>query len=314
MTARLSLLVCLLLVHAARAPAAPEMKIRSGINREILDTSLDTGDTKIVLNNIIETGFFGRVRHESSVFENTEEMMEAVKQGAVDVFAMTTLPYFQNSETEMEPGLVLFKNGSSTVSYVLLANTEKSKGKSLADFRGARISTVENGVMDLTLCWLDVELSEGGLPLHGDFFRELTVHEKVNKAAMPVYFGKADLCLITESHWRVLSLLNPQMKTRLRVVAKSPGLLEGLLLFRKGIDPAVRAEAEKALLDLRNSEKGAQVMRLGKIDKIVRFDPQDLVASKAVYEKALRLRRSTGSGPPPGQATGGVAKGTTEEG
>jgi len=268
--------------------------IRSGINEEILSAALDPGDMKIVLENIIKTALFGDLRHQSALYPNSDALMRGLERDEFDVFAMTTIPYIKNIGRAMEPAMVLQSNGKKTQQYVLLANAAESAGKTLADFRGAEVAVIDNGVNDLIHIWLDVALGRIGLPKGEDYFGTVVRSEKPNEAAIPVYFGKRDLCLISTDHWQMLAELNPKMKERLRVVATSPEMVVGLLLFRAGLAPDLKVRSRDALLRLHESPEGEQILRFGQIEKLVPVAEGDMDSALDIYEEYQQLGRSLG--------------------
>lgn len=284
-------MIALATLHAmATAPLHAQTDLlRSGINTKILSEALDPGDMKVVLENIVQAAVFGDLRHESKLYPNAAALLEGLDAGEIDVFALTTLDYLRNQHKDLEPRVVLSKDGSTTVNYVLLANASKSADKTIKDFRGGSVKIIDTGLSEFLELWTDVVLAREGLEVTRSFFGSIEYVERPNMAAMPVFFGKEDLCLIEDEHWEILSELNPAMKTRLRVIAKSPDVIQGALLLRKSMEKGIQERAVKSLLELHKSPNGAQILKFGKIERIVPFKHQDLVPVMELYNEYQEL-------------------------
>ena len=267
--------------------------IRSGINQEILSNALDPGDMKIILENIMKTAVFGELQHKTQLYQDGDALLQGLEREEFDVFAMTTLRYIRDRHLDIEPTLVLQSSGKKWNRYVMLVNSAKSEGKTLADYKGAQVTMLDNGVTDLIRLWIDVALGEKGLPQGEDFFSEIAVAEKPNQAAIPVFFGKKEMCVISEENWEMLAILNPKMKERLKPIAASPKFVPGVLLYRGGTDPAIKQRSKDALLRMHQSPEGEQILRFGQIEQIVPVEPKDLQPAIDVY---LEYERMWGNG------------------
>ena len=91
-----------------------------------------------------------------------------------------------------------------------------------------------------------------------------------SQAILPVFFGKADVCIATRNGWTLMGELNPQVKDQLRTLAVSPPVVPGMSCFRRDLADTLKQRLLKAALDSQVNPLFKQVMALFKIDELSR--------------------------------------------
>ncbi|MBV5341416.1 MAG: PhnD/SsuA/transferrin family substrate-binding protein [Deltaproteobacteria bacterium] len=161
--------------------------------------------------------------------------------------------------------LLLVREGSST-------QIEQLRGKSLI------IDMGQKGTIPLK--WLESLLKTEGLPNSGLFLGHMTESSNGSQALMPVFFGKADACLVERNHYETSVELNPQIAQRLHILARSPGFVTGIISVRKGVSKTVRDKVVKVLQEMHTDPRGKQIMTLFRINRLVPFLPEHLTSVK----------------------------------
>jgi phosphonate transport system substrate-binding protein len=80
------------------------------------------------------------------------------------------------------------------------------------------------------------------------FFGRVTKEAKLAQIVLPVYFRKADACIVTRQGFETMCELNPQLRGNLRVLASSPRLLRFLGGYRQDCPAPLKARGQQALM------------------------------------------------------------------
>jgi phosphonate transport system substrate-binding protein len=202
------------------------------------------------------------------IFTGAADLTELLKCGAVDLLSMPTEEFLALGENlATGPILVSLVNGSDCAEYVLLARTD-SAINTLADLKGRQVAVLDNLQGSLAVPWLEVLLDQHKLGAPETFFSRVTRSIKISKAALPVFFGRSDACIITRQGFAVLGELNPQVTQQLRVLATSPELVPFVTCFRAGMAPVVREKLVATITQANTTPAGRQLLTIFQCDRI----------------------------------------------
>ncbi len=205
------------------------------------------------------------------IFDNIQEVVEAVRQQKVDYVVMSVLDYLGiRQSVNLEPVLVGTRNGQACEEYALIVHRSApwTDVKQLQDKKLLVQTTA--GASFISLLWLDNLLIQQGLPGSAKFFQSLKMVDKPSQAVFPVFFKQADVCLVPRWAYDTMVELNPQVGSETKILALSPSLSRGALFMRKGINGGKQTLIDSAL-ELGNSAKSKQLMALFNYEKLIRF-------------------------------------------
>lgn len=219
---------------------------------------------------------------------------ELMQKRLIDAVGCTTLDYIPFAAA-IDPNLVLVNATGQGQVYQLLVNS-KSSIRAVADLRGKSLNLFRHANTCLAMDWVDTLL--GGLNLGSGerFFSAVTPVPKLSRTVLPVFFGQADACLVTESSFRTMCELNPQLGVSLRVVAASPGYMVSLFGFHRECPGAMKAKFRTALESLARSATGKQLLTLFQTEAFLARDASVLRSAVELVEAAARLRRRYAGG------------------
>ena len=123
-------------------------------------------------------------------------------------------------EIRFEPIFVSSRSGCPTERYVLLVDSGGFV-KSIGDLEGRNICFHKNSRNCLALQWLDTLLVSHGYPTATRLAGRIVRDTKLSQVVLPVFFRKADACVVTRKGFDTMCELNPQLAERLRVLAES---------------------------------------------------------------------------------------------
>ena len=227
-------------------------------------------------------------------YEEDTGFLDAIHAGALDFFPIFTSAYLDMEDRGLvEPAAVVSQDGDDPrVSLVLLTAAEVQPGD-LSALKGKTLmlcSAVSHG---LERTWLEVILGEAGLPAPEAVFSECRTTAKANETLLAAFFGKCDFCVLTRQDWELLSELNPQLETKLHLVAESEPLLPNVMAFHRDCTGIEREGLLREMITLHERVVGRQVLTLTKVKRILPFDPGYLEATVRLRERHLALRETS---------------------
>jgi phosphonate transport system substrate-binding protein len=122
--------------------------------------------------------------------------------------------------------------------------------------------------------WLRTEVMALGAPGPEAFFGRFEVKSKVSQIVLPVFFGRADACVVDRSGFRIMREMNPQVGRRLKVLKESEPYLDTIACVRVGgwDAPHYRQDLIRALEEMDEEPAGQQIMNLFRFDSMKRFE------------------------------------------
>ncbi len=204
----------------------------------------------------------------SQIYRTVEAVVAGSHTNQVDGVGLTT-PEFEIIGKKMPFSRLALgvHAGSITETYVLLVRADSGL-KDLQDLEKRNLIVLQNPRMSLAMIWLDTVLLEKGRARVRDFFGRATFSNKATKVALPVFFRKADACLMTRRSFDVMTELNPQVGKQLRVLAVSPELVPAGFAFRADFQSPLREQILVELKRLAESPAGRQILTLTQADRI----------------------------------------------
>jgi ABC-type phosphate/phosphonate transport system substrate-binding protein len=215
-------------------------------------------------------------------------------QGRVQLVALTTEQYWQLGAPDFGTTFV-GQRGGRVGQEVLLIVRRDAGLTSLGALRGRSLVALDMAGEGMARTWLESLLLEQGLEPAAQFFSSVVSVNKPARAALPVFFGQHDACLLTRGAFDTIVELNPQVGQVLVPLLYSVPLQHSLLLLDVRYDPAARPAVVDALLNLHDTPRGQQVLSLFGRERLVLGTAADLASSLDLLGRRDRLReRSPG--------------------
>ena len=208
------------------------------------------------------------VNPELIVYSGAEAALRSVEIDQVDGYGASLEEFSALRECiAFDRIVVATHNGSFQDSYVVLVR-EDSGWTKLADLRGRDLLVLQNPRMSMAFVWLDTVLLESELGRASSFFGRIEHQNKPSRVALPVFFHKAAVCLMTSESFAAMQELNPQLGKQLRVVARSPELMSSVFAFRADFRSPYREQMFQEMKRLPESPAGLQILMLLQSERI----------------------------------------------
>jgi len=175
--------------------------------------------------------------------------------------------------------------------YVILVNADNQK-KGLAGLKNKKLSVLKTN--PLGMLFLDTCLMQAKLPPSDRFFAAVHEKAKESQAVLDVFFGQADICVVTDVAFQTMKELNPQVGRKLHVIAESPELINTVGFFRSNYPLDYKEKAIRGMTsEYKHHERGKQIMLLFNIEKMSLINDSQLDSVRkllADYEKLKRKK------------------------
>lgn len=248
---------------------------------------------QVIMNKIIRTRY-PDYRIIVDFPEDIATAKRAIENQRGHVLIINSLDFVdKRHQLTLEPLHILSKADQPTESYLLLAAAGENF-ETLAKQRHRSLMVENGGSGEIARIWLSTWLWRRGYEQVETFFSVIRVADKPSRAILPIFFGETDTCVVTESAFSVMTELNPQIKQKLTILARSPGFANLILCTTKQIDPLDKQRVFDEAMAMNESADGQQVLTIVQMKRIFRFEPHDFAATEALYRDYQELRKKDG--------------------
>ena len=221
----------------------------------------------------------------STIYAGTAAMVEALSTGEVDLLMVLSPDMIAlRNHGLLEPRFVSVRYGSCKEEYLVLVHRD-SGITDLAGLKQKNIVIQSNARASLASRWFNSLMREtGNVDLSNDF-ASITECPNASRIVLPVFFRKADACVVTRNTFRTLSELNPQLLKQLVILAESPGFVPAAICMRKDFEADIKEDLLAGLADLHKEPHGQQILMLFKVDELTAYDAAYMVNVEKLLEK-----------------------------
>lgn len=205
-----------------------------------------------------------------NLYHNTDKLVTDFGGKKLDFIVITSIDYLRmKKRVKVKPDMTQYRDNKPTVKYLVLTNTH-ARTSNLSLLKNKKMSILKAN--QLGRMFLDTLLLKAGLPAADHFFAVTEERNKESQAILDVFFGKSDVCVVTEAAFETMKELNPQVGGKLHVLAESPDLIVVVGIFQPSYPLTYKQRAMKAMSsDFKYHERGKQIMLLFNIEKMDTF-------------------------------------------
>jgi phosphonate transport system substrate-binding protein len=193
-------------------------------------------------------------------FDDTPSIENALLNRKVDGISMSTPEYLELRDRVKFDRFMIAQSGGTIYEEYLLLVPADSDITNLARLQGRSLVMLQQAQMCLATLWLDTLLLGQKLDSSHKLFSQVSFEPKLTKVVLPVFFRKADACLVTRKGFKTMCELNPQLGQQLRQLAISPGFVTGGFFFRAGYPSKEQDKFIAGMRGVRNTPAGNEVL------------------------------------------------------
>lgn len=285
--------VCLILAAiwpaSAAAQALKDVRLDVVCSSSLFHTANPTDVVAAVNVWLVEMGRRRGFRVDPHIeISNFEEIRRRVADASVGVVLVDSIEYWKLTPLRRLKPVVTISTEQGRPAHNLLLVVRRDTGwTKLEDLKGVRINSYARTDARLGPMWLNVLLDEHHLNRQ-TFFGSIANVAKPSSACLPVFFKKADACLLDNSSFDLMVELNPQLGAALRPIASSPFLVEGVVAVHDAFKE-FQADLIRSLYELDLDPVGRQILMLFKGNHSMPVTDSDLSPVRELWTKYLRL-------------------------
>jgi phosphonate transport system substrate-binding protein len=214
------------------------------------------------------------VKSQTTIYSDEALFEKAIRDRFINLVIVDSWKYLaMNVGSFVQPTFVASDHGRVGNNYLLLSR-RGGKTNSLTQLRGGHILRLETANASTGVFWLETLLQAKKLGTFDSFFGGIEVVNKPSAALLPVFFGKKDACLVTQSSFDVMRELNPQIGKELQELASSELFTDIVICLSRDDWTSDKGKADliKALGELHLEPEGQQILSLFKINQLIPFE------------------------------------------
>jgi ABC-type phosphate/phosphonate transport system substrate-binding protein len=195
------------------------------------------------------------------VFIPSEQIMEMIRAGTIDCFALTAWEYAKVVDLLDTDWVLIDDYVEDGLDYILAVHND-SAFKKIEDLQRRELIVHHHRDTVLLSPWLSLLLASSGQAPPEQFFAKVLPKDNLIEVVLPVFFQRADAAGLTRRAFLVAAEMNPQLGRDLRVLAVSPKVIPMAFCFRRGCNPEDVKEFKDAIVRMRSVPAGQQLLEM----------------------------------------------------
>jgi ABC-type phosphate/phosphonate transport system substrate-binding protein len=250
-------------------------------------TGMHAKESRMAMLSIMQKIFtpkYPEIRLHLDFLANDSGLADVISGKQYDVIATTGLGYLSlRRHIRLRPLAILSKTDQPTDAYLLITRKGKTL-KAVAALPSRSLIIEAGGGGDFAKCWLDDVLEDRGLPQHQKLFNIVRTGDKPSRTLLPVFFGQADACVVSESALSVMIELNPQLEDQLVVEERSAGYISILISATERLEDWARDIVMEETERMHSTPEGRQILTIMQMKRFFPFKPEYLEATERIYK------------------------------
>jgi phosphonate transport system substrate-binding protein len=291
-------LLCAVRSSAADLASSNRVHLAVGYSAQIfidVDAEEARGITRVWAEQILRRKFTEGTS-ENFILNDVASLEKGLLEKRVDLAVVISDEYVRLRDRVSIRPIFVTANERGPYHQIVLLVRRDGGIRNLGDLRNKRLTLSRDQSRTIHLTWLETLLMKEGFRRAEAFFSAVKEVRKPSQAILPVFFQQADACLTTRESLDVVTELNPQVGIDLTVIAQSPEVAGGVLVFRSDYDPPSRAKMTEVLGTLESDPEGKQLLRLFRMSRLIPWKPEYVASVEALLKEHERLRLRLPSG------------------
>lgn len=221
------------------------------------------------------------------LFDSIEDMQKAFARGELDMIIAPPLlisRYFNRAD--LGDGFVGMLEEKKTERLLLIARTDKNINH-IKDLRGKRLMMIEDD--ELADIFLDNLVLKDLQKSYKNIVLSTQRQKKNSRIILDVFFDKADVGVIYNSSYQVMTELNPDIKNKIKILAEYPIKGKNFSLFRHNY-PLIDA-LTKVAMTFKKSTRANQILEVFKTPELDYCKVEELDSFDKFYKDYLKLKQ-----------------------
>lgn len=227
---------------------------------------------------------------ETRIFKNFSEMEKELKAGKIDLIILLSNEYLGLKSRGLLEPLFISARGEELYDTFILVTRKDSGIHSLRELKGKSFLQLSGSACEIHRLWFDMLMMKLGVREPEQFFSSLKEVIGPSQAIMPVFFKRADACILSRRSFEVIAELNPQLRNELQIIDGSTPVATGVICIRKSCNGRQREGLIEVLETLNRDVEGRQLLTLFRMNRLITFRPEYLASMEDFLREYRELR------------------------
>lgn len=228
----------------------------------------------------------------SFFYSDINTLTEAMINGTVNITPIPPIDYIKLNKTlTLYPAICAEINGSVLGHFILLARKD-SHFNGIQDLANKTLLLKQEPNQSVQDIWLNVMLYQAGLPPSEVFFGEIIKKESEFQLIFPLLLKKADCCIMTQSAFKTMNELNPQLKVQLAPLLTSDSLLvSNIFVYTEQLNKETRNNVTSLAMNWGGSKSADQLQTIFRFNKLISYKTEYLKNVTLLLDKYNRFKK-----------------------
>lgn len=181
---------------------------------------------------------------------------------------------------------LLFTAEDTSQIYVIAADNRYNELDQLKD---KRIALTPTGFGEISNYWLDYLITEKYNIDKDKYFSRVDSLDTESKCINSVFFNNNQACIIREEVYNLACELNPQIRSKIKIIKRSTSLLHSLFCLTGKFNEREKDKFTDAVLNVQDTERGKQILNLFKRTKLFEYKEKHLQNINNLYKNMSSL-------------------------
>lgn len=288
------MLAILLLAFPWPADAAPQKEFRFA-NLPSTTMGDHIKESRLAMQMILKKAFYQKnpdLKMTLDFLPDNDRLLQNIKSAGYDVLTMTGFEYLELKDKIVLTPLVVLSRCEQPTESLLLITRKDQNWESIIN-KPRRILLIENSTDDaMAKTWLNEILFKQGLPGYSESFTTIRSVDRPSRAILPIFFGQADMGIVSQSALDLMTELNPQIKGNLVILKQSPGFVNLLVCGTDHLMEWAKEIIIEETTGMHTYPVGQQALTIIQMNRFIRFQPEYIKATETLYYNSRNPRRS----------------------
>ncbi len=257
--------------------------VLAGVNNEDARVAID-----VYWSRHLE-GVFPGLDSRFEILPDSDAAVERLKSSRLHGLSLGVAQYLQLQEhARLRPVFISSRLTTPLESHLLLVRQGVS-WKTLSAQPTRLLVTEKMTEPDIGRMWLETALNDRGLPQGQIFFNEISQGSKPARVILPVFFGQADACLVSESAYATMVELNPQISRRVTVLERSPGFVKTIHCATEQLPGHMVDRFVQRGVRMEDGVDGRQLLLIFHVKRNFVFQREFMENSERIYRRYQKI-------------------------
>ncbi len=250
---------------------------------------ININDAKLALGTLLKK----YVEHESieyevkvKLYDDLDKLAEDYQKYKFDIVSVLATEYFYlKQKINIEPFLATVRSETSSSRFLLITN-DNDQLNNIDTFQGKDIEFYSNQKLDYSVTYkLLEEFTQEKFEKPADeIFSRMVPFNNPHNSLLKVFFDEVDFCLIEDSQYELITELNPQLKSELKIVYSTDKIIPAIAC-KTEFTQDEKFFSDKAT-NMHKTIYGKQLMGIYKVNKVYSITEKDIESVKRLFTKS----------------------------